>query len=58
MRRSLGLTARGLRLTGRPDAARIPPQPPVTPAALLVTESGARLVDELGNALAIRETAS
>lgn len=56
MRRSLELTNRGLRLTGRPRAAT--PAPPSAQPTLLVTELGEQLVDELGNALAIRDTPS
>lgn len=54
MRRSLGLTSHGLRLTGRPAA--VISLPPPAPPTLLVTELGEQLVDESGHALAIRET--
>ena len=54
----LALTGRGLRLTGLLQAAGARQPPEQFGVALLITENRERLVDELGNALAIRETAS
>ncbi len=52
MTRRLVLTGRGLRLTGGARAASYTPPPPPPPSDnLLVTETGATLVDELGRAL-------
>lgn len=53
MRRSLGLTCRGLRLTGGARALGTPPG-----TVVLVTETGAPLVDELGRALAAGDAPS
>lgn len=55
MRHGLGLTTSGLRLTGRAKAIGNPPRPPAASWALLVTESGDRLVTELGHMLGIKE---
>ncbi len=51
MTRRLAITGRGLRITGnaRPDSYTTPPPPPTQ--NLLVTETGATLVDELGQAI-------
>lgn len=58
MRRTLRVRGLGLGLTGRTQAARQQTTPPSGTATVLVTELGERLVDELGNALAIKEIVS
>ncbi len=50
MPRRLAITGRGLRLTGSARPADASPPPPPSDN-LLVTETGAILVDELGQAL-------